>query len=441
MASSTIAIIITVITMILFFSNRFPMSVVSCLAALAMGMLIPEMKLAQIYSGFGGSTVVMVAGMCIVGDALFQTGVAQKMGAKIAATPLAKNERVFIITVVIICTVMSAFLSNSGCIAMWMPIIASVAAGSNGKIRSKMVIFPAGIACIIGGACTLVGSVSQPVVNSVLMTTAGYEDGMGVFDMTRVMGPVAVIQVLFWATIGYTLLEKVLKPGSPDFDKNNMFANTENLSTEDLSGIPAWKGTLSLIVMFGCVVLFIASGYAPFKSYFNIANIALLGATILFITGCVPVKPALASLPWDILICIGAVNAIGIGLDVSGGGAIVANAILNMFGGESASIPLLTVVICVLTSVLTLFLQNSTVAALIAPIVIPMALALGISPLPWCIVAAIGTNLAIATPIGTAVNMQILPAGYTFKDFALIGGPLFIVMVAAVSALSCLILF
>ena len=441
MPSSTIAIIITIITMILFFTNRFSMSVVSCAAALAMGMLIPEMKLSQIYSGFGGSTVVMVAGMCIVGDALFQTGVAQKMGAKIASTPLAKNERIFIITVVVICTVMSAFLSNSGCIAMWMPIIASVAAGSNGKIRSKMVIFPAGIACIIGGACTLVGSVSQPVVNSVLMTTPGYEEGMGVFDMTRVMGPVALVQVLFWATVGYTLLEKVLKPESPDFDKNNMYANTENLSKEDLSGIPAWKGTLSLIVMFGCVVLFIASGYAPFKNYFNIANIALLGATILFFTGCVPVKPALSGLPWDILICIGAVNAIGIGLDVSGGGAIVANAILALFGGENASVVVLTVVICVLTSVLTLFLQNSTVAALITPIIIPMALVLGISPVPWCIVAAIGTNLAIATPIGTAVNMQILPAGYTFKDFALIGGPLFVVLVAATSALSCMLLF
>ena len=220
-----------------------------------------------------------------------------------------------------------------------------------------------------------------------------------------------------------------------------MYANTENLSKEDLSGIPAWKGTLSLIVMFGCVVLFIASGYAPFKNYFNIANIALLGATILFFTGCVPVKPALSGLPWDILICIGAVNAIGIGLDVSGGGAIVANAILALFGGENASVVVLTVVICVLTSVLTLFLQNSTVAALITPIIIPMALALGISPVPWCIVAAIGTNLAIATPIGTAVNMQILPAGYTFKDFALIGGPLFVVLVAATSALSCMLLF
>ena len=154
-----------------------------------------------------------------------------------------------------------------------------------------------------------------------------------------------------------------------------------------------------------------------------------------------PVKPALASLPWDILICIGAVSAIGTGLDVSGGGAIVAEAVLALFGGENASIIVLTVVICVLTSILTLFLQNSTVAALLSPIIISMALAMGISPIPWCVIAAIGTNLAIATPIGTAVNMQILPAGYTFKDFALIGGPLFIIMVAAVSVLGCVIYF
>ncbi len=114
---------------------------------------------------------------------------------------------------------------------------------------------------------------------------------------------------------------------------------------------------------------------------------------------------------------------------------------LNLFGGESASVIVLTVVITILTSVLTLFMQNGSVAAMLTPICISMALALGISPVPWVVVIAIGTNLAIASPIGTAVNMQILPAGYTFKDFVKIGGPLFIIMVAAVSVLSCMVLF
>lgn len=56
-------------------------------------------------------------------------------------------------------------------------------------------------------------------------------------------------------------------------------------------------------------------------------------------------------------------------------------------------------------------------------------------------VVAGGTeNMAIATPIGTAVNMQILPAGYTFKDFALLGGPLWLIMTIVVTVCSVLFL-
>ena len=440
MESSTIAIIITVISMILFISNKLPMSVTACITALACGIFIPEMKLSQVYSGFGGSTVVMVAGMCIVGDALFTTGIAQRFGAKICNTPFAKNERVFIVTVVTICTVMSAFLSNSACIAMWMPIIAAVAAGSNGRIRSKMVIFPAGTACIIGGACTLVGSVSQGAANAVLTGFPGYESGMGMFDMSVAMVPAAILQIVWWGTIGYKMLEVVLKPGSPDFDKNNAFAvaNTE-IPTGD-NAVPAWKGTLSVATLVLCIVLFMLSGVAPFSKFLNIATVGMIGATFLFITGVVPVKQTLADLPWDILVCIGAISALGTALDVSGGGKIIADAVINLFGGESASVTVLTAVICLLCSALTLFMQNSGVAAMITPIVIPMAMEMGIDPVAWVVVVAVGTNLAIATPIGTAVNMQILPAGYTFKDFALLGGPLWVLMTVVVTICSVLFL-
>lgn len=433
MQSSTIAIIITVISMVLFFSNKLPMSVTACITALACGLFIPEMSRSSVYSSFGGSTVVMVAGMCIVGDALFVTGIAQKLGAKICNSPFAKNERIFTVTVVIICTVMSAFLSNSACIAMWMPIIAAVAAGSNGRIRSKVVIFPAGSACVIGGACTLVGSVSQGAANSVLQGFAGYESGMGIFDMSIAMVPAAIVQVIWWGTIGYNMLIWVLKPNSPDFDKNNAFAVSNAAVPQENNDVPTWKGVLSIVTLVVCIVLFIMSGIEPFSDKLDIAIVAMIGATFLFITRTVPVKESFANLPWDVLVCIGAISALGTALDVSGGGQVLADAVLGLFGGENASIPVLTAVICLLCSALTLFMQNSGVAAMLTPVVIPMALSMGISPLPWVIVVAVGTNLAIATPIGTAVNMQILPAGYTFKDFALLGGPLWLLMTIVVT--------
>ena len=168
MSESTLCIVIVAVTMVLFITRAFPMAVTAVLCSLAMGIMLPSVKLSAIYSGFGSAPVCMIAGMMIVGDAIFQTGVAQKMGVTIGKLRIVQNERIFTVVVVTICTFMSAFMSDSGCIAMWMPIIAAVAAGSRGKIRSKMVIMPAGIACIVGGATTLLGQLHriQPTVSS-----------------------------------------------------------------------------------------------------------------------------------------------------------------------------------------------------------------------------------------------------------------------------------
>ena len=442
MASSTIAIIIAIITMILFFGNFFPVSVTAVFCALAMGIFIPEMKLGQIYSGFGGSSIVMVAGMMIVGDALFQTGIAQKIGAKVCKYKIVQNEKMFIILVVFICTLMSAFLSNSGTIAMWMPIIASIAAGSNGKIRSKMVIMPAGIACIVGGGSTLTGSVSQVAANAVLMGTKGYEAGMGVFDMTRVMWPICLIQIIFWMTIGYKILEWALKPDSPDFDKGNSFANVEvDEEDSEFKKLPEWKGQVAMGVLFLCILGFVLSGHPYFKKFLNIANVAMLGSLILFVTKAIPLKKTLSKLDWDILIMVGAVTALGTGIDVSGAGKLIANTVLNnVFNGTNTSVPMLMVVLIVFSSVLTLFMQNGSVAAAFSPIFISMALTLGVSPLPFIILIGATTNLAIASHIGTAVNMQIMPAGYKPIDYIKVGGPLFVIMVAVLCIISPMIL-
>lgn len=62
------------------------------------------MKLSAIYSGFGTAPVYMIAGMTIVGDALFQTGVAQKIGITLSKMKIFQSERIFTVMVVVVCT-------------------------------------------------------------------------------------------------------------------------------------------------------------------------------------------------------------------------------------------------------------------------------------------------------------------------------------------------
>lgn len=434
MDSSTIAIIITVLAIISFVLEKIPLAMTAMIASLAMGILIPEMSLSDVYSGFASSNVIMVAGMCIVGDALFKTGMANKLGKAIGRSRIAKNERTFMIAVVICCTVMSAFLSNSGTIAMWMPLIAAVAAKSNGLIRSKMVIIAAGIASAIGGAGTLVGSTSQQTANAVLMGQPGYENGLSLFDQSKIMIPLCIIMILYFATFGYTIMKKVLKPERPDFDKGNYFAElAARTSDEDTqSNIPAWKGWFSLAVLILCVVGFVLTDRPAFKPYLNVAIVALIGATVLITSGCMPLKKTLAEMDWNTLVILAAAQGFATGLDVSGGGKVIADAVLNLFGGQEASTTVLMIVGIVITAVLTNFMSNTALAAMMTPIYIQIANTLGISPIPFVItIGCVATNLACATPVGTPTCTQTLPAGYRYMDFMKIGGPLLILLIIA----------
>ncbi|MCI6363429.1 SLC13 family permease [Intestinimonas butyriciproducens] len=431
MDSSTIAIVITVITIVSFILEKIPLAMTAMIASLAMGILVPEMKLSDIYSGFASNNVIMVAGMCIVGDALFKTGMANKIGKALGKSAVAKNERTFLVAVVICCTVMSAFLSNSGTIAMWMPLIAAVAAKSNGVIRSKMVIMAAGIASAIGGAGTLVGSTSQQTANAVLMGVAGYEDGLSLFDQTKIMIPLCLIMIIYFATVGYSLTKKVLKPESPDFDKGNYYADlASKTSDETQNDVPAWKGWFSLIVLLLCIVGFILTDQAAFKPYINVAVVALIGATVLITSGCMPLKKTLAEMDWNTLVILAAAQGFAKGLDVSGGGRVIADAVLNLFGGQEASTTVLMVAGIIVTAVLTNFMSNTALAAMMTPIYIQIANSLGISPVPFVIaIGCVATNLACATPVGTPACTQTLPAGYKYMDYMKIGGPLLILLI------------
>lgn len=303
------------------------MSVVSMAGAVAMAMLVPEVELSAVYEGFSAPGWIMVVGMCVVSAALFETGVADRIGNAIGNSWWAKSERRFVVAASACCTIMSAFMSNNGTVAIWMPLIAVVAAASAGKIRSKIVIFAAGTGAIIGGGTTLIGSTSQLAANSVLQGYKGYEAGLGVFDMTKIMLPVCIVQIIFWGTIGYWLLKKVLKPEDPHFNDGNMYAEElfADQGADKYADVPKWKGNVALGTMLLCIVLFVIQGFKPFSNFLNIGLVGMIGAVIVIGTGCISVKKAYADLPWDVFIVIGTVSTLGTGLDVTGGGKMIAD--------------------------------------------------------------------------------------------------------------------
>lgn len=372
------------------------------------------MPLSRVANGFGATVTMMVAGMMIVGNALFETGVARVIGIKVAQSSLAKNERVFTLAIVTICCLLTGFLSNSAVIAMFMPIIAAVASRSNGRIKAKNITMMAGMGCAVGSSITIVGTSSQIVGQAILEKTQGAR-GLGFFEMAPLTLILCAALVIYAATIGLSIARKKF-----DFEDPQMADANNGDIDEDIK--ITWQMVLSSAVMLLCIAGFVLN-------IWNVGIIGLAGATVLMATKCINYKRALREMDWNTLIILGAAQGFAYGLDVSGSGKVISNFTLSLFGGVSASPMILLVVAMLLSTVLTNFMSNTAVVAMLLPIFLPIAFALNVSPIPFAIAVIIGGHNALSTPIGTPCMTQTLPAGYRYMDYVKAGLPINIIMI------------
>lgn len=413
MNHAVLSIIIIVLAVVSFALEKIPLAVTALLASLAMG-LFGIMEIKEIYAGFSSVTFIMVMGMMIVGDCLFESGLAKVLGQKLVKTKLGSNEKVLIIVLMSLAGVASAFLSNSAVVATFIPLAASMVAKSQGKLKNKYLIMGIGMAAALGGAGTIVGSTSQLTAQGILQATEGVRT-MTFFELGYVVFPLLAVLILYFATVGYGIGKKVF-----DFEDINL-AGEEAITSDDEEIKFTFQMAVSGIVIVLCVVGFVVG-------IWNVAVIALLGATICIATGCKSFKKAMAELDWNTLVILAAAQGFAKGLDVSGGGKLIANFAINAFGGASASPMALLVVGIVVSVVLTNFMSNTAVAAMLTPIFINIGFQLGVDPIIFILGTVIGGSTALATPIGTPAVTQTLVAGYRYKDYIKVGLPITIIL-------------
>ena len=168
--SMTITLIILIITVAMFIWGRVRADIValSALAALlVLGILTP----AEALAGFSSPIVIMMIGLFVVGGAIMQTALAKLTGNKLMALSRG-NETVTFLLVMLVTSFIGAFVSNTGTVALMMPIIMSLAAGSG--MQSSRFLMPLAFAGSLGGMLTLIGTPPNLVIDEVL-TEAGFK--------------------------------------------------------------------------------------------------------------------------------------------------------------------------------------------------------------------------------------------------------------------------
>lgn len=181
-----ITLTILVLSAIFFMNGKIRSDVVA-LCALVLLLVFQILTPEEALSGFSNSIVIMMVGLFVVGGAIFQTGLAKMISAKILRMA-GKSELKLFILVMLVTAAIGAFVSNTGTVALMLPIVVSLALSAN--MNASRLLMPLAFASSMGGMMTLIGTPPNLVIQNTL-TENGYAP-LSFFSFT----PVGIICVL-----------------------------------------------------------------------------------------------------------------------------------------------------------------------------------------------------------------------------------------------------
>ena len=184
-------LIILLISAILFVSGKVRSDLVAICALLAL-LLCQILTPAEGLSGFSNTTVIMMIGLFIVGGGIFQTGLAKMIGSKVMTLAGNSELRLFLL-VMIVTSAIGMFVSNTGTVALMLPIVVSMAAAAGTSPRR--LLMPLAFASSMGGMMTLIGTPPNLIVSDTL-EGAGFAP-LGFFSFLPVGLVTLVVGVLY----------------------------------------------------------------------------------------------------------------------------------------------------------------------------------------------------------------------------------------------------
>lgn len=396
MEPSTLTIIILILAVISFLLEKIPvnMTVMLTMCALVLtGLVTPQ----EAVSGFASTTILMLIGVVIVGSALFETGVCDKAAAVV--TRYAKTERQMIMAILILASIMSAGLSNSGTVAVFIPIIMGITASTDFS-RSKLMM-AAFLGSMAGGRLTLVGDAAVNVLIGDQIKALGQP--FGFFEISKIGVPLTIIMLIYMYFIGYKFL-----PDRREFsDEDQIFAQGAK------KDVPRWKQIASVAVLLAVFVGMIFEEQTGIPSYM----VAIMGAVADVLLGIFTEKQAYNLVSIKTVILLGGMTPLATALKNTGAAQIMADMLIRLIGG-STNVYYITIVIFILTCVMTQFMSNVVTITLLMPIIIAIAETIGVVPSALLMVLCIASTMSILTPIACPPgNLIYAYGGYRFSDY------------------------
>ncbi|SLR05810.1 SLC13 family permease [Klebsiella pneumoniae] len=187
------------IAVVLFATGKVRMDAIALMVIVAF-VLSGTLTLNEAFSGFSDPNVILIAALFIIGDGLVRTGVATKMGAWLVSVA-GNSETKMLIYLMLTVAGLGAFMSSTGVVAIFIPVVLSVSARMN--TSPSRLMMPLSFAGLISGMMTLVATPPNLVVNSELLSEGLH--GFSFFSVTPIGLVVLILGIVYMLAVRFML--------------------------------------------------------------------------------------------------------------------------------------------------------------------------------------------------------------------------------------------
>lgn len=395
MDPAILSVLIFIFCIALFIWDKLPMATSAILGCVLMVIFgVCDFKTA--FGQFSSSTVILTIGVMMIGAAISESGLAAAIGTWIVRVSRGSEIKLLVGTY-LVSSLMSAFLTNSAVLAIFIPIIMSLSA-ANKDIKAKNLIMPIAYGCVIGGASTLVGSTQQ-------MTAQGLLEEAGVqtfhtFDFTPVGGILVLLGLAYCLLTGRKRGEAIWGVREDE----NTWQGKQALEHFDRKKI-----TLMALIFALTVVLYITE-------WLPLAITSSAAALLCILTGVITQKKAIASVNWNIVGrlagCLGMAKA----LEAAGGTKLISEGFRQLVG-DSVNPYLLFCILILMVQFTSEFISNSTAIMIVLPIVLSIAPDLGLNAYAFALGITIAAGMSLSCPLASSTLGMSMSVGYRFNDY------------------------
>ena len=404
MDPAVLTLIVLGVAAFFFVTELIPLAVTAMGASIALGLL-GVLTPKQVFSGLSNSTVVLFAGMFVIGAAMFQTGLAQRIGITVVHAA-GTGEKRLMAAIMIVTIILSSVSSNTATVACLLPVVVQICAVARLAVSPQLMALA--VAANVGGTITMIGTPPN-ILMSATLSASGLQP-FGFFEFAWIGIPLSIAGVIYMLTIG----RRLCPHGHVDSNLSDL--------TSDLP-----KDTRKMTICAIILILVVIAMALSKTINVPMQTAAIIGALACVITGCLTEKQAYGGIDWTTIFLFAGMLPLAEAMDKTGAGAMIANGVVGIIGSNAS--PLIIVMAMFLLSCgLTQFMSNTAAAALLAPIGISIAQSIGVSPFPVLMAIGIAASCAFTTPVATPPNTLILgPGQFRVMDYVKVGLPLVVV--------------